>query len=71
MTAVGIVLPEEIYNAVDHTTAWRMLGKGTNLMNDDGTAFYFVKDGTVVKRYNSDEPEWRLISMLKACSLAR
>jgi hypothetical protein len=76
MTAVGIILPEEIYSAVDHTTAWRMVKavypeKSADFLNEAEYTFYFIKDGKITNRYPKDCPEWRLISMLKACSLAR
>jgi len=61
MTAVGIVLPEEIYNATDQDP-------DNPLKHTE--AFHFIKDG-VVYSYFKDTPEWRLISMLKSCSLAR
>jgi hypothetical protein len=76
MTAVGIVLPEEIYNAINLTTAWRMVKaiypeKSTDFLNEAEYTYYFIKDGKIINRYPKDCPEWRLISMLKACQLAR
>jgi len=78
MTAVGIVLPEEIYNAVDQTTAWKIMRKENKdsaleykLLNEDEYTLYFIKDGKIINRYPKDCPEWRLISILKSCTLAR
>jgi len=65
MTAVGIVLPEEIYNAVDQRNI------PSNFETLTTEAFYFIKDGDIKNIYPKNCPEWRLISMLKSCSLAR
>ena len=66
MTAVGCVLPEEIYDAVDYKKASAM---GWSGISQD--AYFFIKDSVVKNVYNIDTPEWQLISMLKSCPLAR
>lgn len=67
MTNVGIVLPEEIYDVVNYRTAVSLLGYDVF----DQDAFYFIKDGKCMMRYEKDTPDWRFINILKSCPLAR
>lgn len=68
MTGVGIVLPEEIYDAVDYRKASPFV---IVLGDSDNQDFYFIKDNECLHRYKVDSPEWKIISALKACPLAR
>jgi len=70
MTAVGVVLPEEIYDAVNYRTASEILGQPNEL---EGLldAFFYIKDGSIVAVYLKNTLENLLITKLKSCPLAR
>lgn len=93
MTGVGIILPEEIFDAVSFRKAKTLvveesLGDGCGMTNqfnrfceyESGSGdfigyleedFFFVKDGKIVKRYEEGTPEWKIISIVSSCPLAR
>ena len=74
LTCVGIVLPKEIYDAISYE---KMLSKFemTNFPDfpDDYKLdfFYHNTDTGELIRYRKDSPEWKVISILKSCGLAR
>jgi len=71
MTGVGIVLPEEIYNAVDYRKASTLIDDTNISKYLDEHRFYYVKDNAIVNQYAPDTPDHTLISKLKSCPLAR
>jgi hypothetical protein len=78
LTCVGCVLPEEIYDAVDHRKACLMVDDPRVLADQvdgncqyDTEAYYFIRDKVLVKKYYTSTAEHDLITMVKSCSLAR
>ena len=96
LTTVGIVLPEEIYDAVNYSKAQSLVESGsldqrvsyqpwTHESNaetisvtaaaceiiDISKNFFFIKDGKIEKYYVKDTADWRFLSILKSCPLAR
>jgi hypothetical protein len=71
MTCCGIVLPENIYNAVDSRKAMTLVND-LNFQDDHGINDYFyICDGGLFATYKENSNEWKLIKLLKSCSLAR
>jgi hypothetical protein len=71
MTAVGIILPEEIYEAVSASRLQIELGFSDLFEGDRAESYYFVKDKIIEKHYPKDSAEWDIIKLLKSCPLAR
>ena len=67
MTAVAIVLPKEIYDAVDYRKVNLPGGPG----EIDKLRFFFVNEDGSFVIYEPETIEHELIKLLKSCSLAR
>jgi len=70
MTCVGIVVPEEIFDAVNYRTAQTAYPNAINVLGSVFDDYFFIKDG-VFKHYKSGTSDHAFISLLKSCPLAR
>jgi hypothetical protein len=66
MTGCGIILPEDLYDAVDYRKAYAWFP----LDNLEPSAYFFVKEGKIDKTYREGTPEHDLLKIVKSCRLA-
>lgn len=76
LTAVGIILPEEIYNAINYRTATSQIDLPSfdvlfPYNSNEVEAFYFIKDDEIKEHFLKGTSNWNLISRLKSYSLAK
>lgn len=72
MTGFGVVVPQEIYDAVDYRKALILtspLQQENWLL--DREAYYFIHESSQIIKYEPETADWKFIKMLKSCPLAR
>lgn len=71
MTSVGIILPEEIFAAINAEEVLSLCGYNDLNTNDRKDSFYYVnEDKIITHNYQKDSREWKIIKLIKSCRFA-
>lgn len=77
MTSFGVVVSQELFDAVDYRKACSIFGQNFMAAVDPldvenhEKSYFFIEDELVKHTFKFGTPAWTLINMLKSCSLAR
>jgi hypothetical protein len=68
MTCCGVVVPEKYYGAINARTFVEKYLDDRLIYN---SSYFYINEDESFNEYELNSPEWKLINLIKSCSLAR